>query len=509
MARRARLAGALIALGAVLLPAGTAQARPGDARFIFGPVSQTSILGLAVSPADGSIVVAGASEEFPPGHPADNRGWVLAFRSDGERDRGFSADGVAELQGDGSQIADAVVQPGGHVLVAVGTSVQRLTPSGAADPTFGTANFVQLFAGTPSTLTTADLAQSNGGFVAVGLRRGERAVFVERYLANGTPDPGFGSGGRATFDAGAPVTSLPHVVPQPSGALLLSMMVDVTGDPRLLRLTPGGALDDSFGPGGATPRGFARLGLPPRVPGTLQGGGAPAVLPNGRIRVPLTYRRTPESARRIALLGLTRNGLVERRYGRRGFTLGPGGSHDGEGAGSALADRARGVVVAGDRGYEGMDEPTSHAVLRRFRARGAFDRSFGDGGTVRGTDFDPDNGLVQRLALVDADTVVGTQTVHGGRYPEPTISDVRLIDAAYDRRGPRINIRAGCRAVGIRATDPSGIARVVVRFDGRAARRTAHRRLRVRRPPDARRVSVRATDLAGNSSVRRRQLPRC
>lgn len=510
MTRRARLAVALIALGAVLLPAATAQARPGDSRFIFGPLSQTSILGLAVSPVDGSIVVAGTSEGFPPGHPAGTRGWVRAFRADGEADRGFGADGVAELQGDGSQIADTVVQPGGHILVAVGNSVQRLTPSGAADPTFGAAGSVALFAGTPPTLTTADLAaQPDGAFIAVGVERGEPAVVVERYLANGAPDPSFGTGGRMTVDAVAPVTSLPHVIPQPSGALLLSMMVDVTGDPRLVRLTPGGALDDSFGPGDATPRGFARLRLPSRVPGTLQGGGAPAVLPNGRIRVPLTYRRTPESARRIALLGLTRNGLVERRYGRRGFTLGPGGSHDGEGAGSALADRARGVVVAGDRGYEGMDEPTSHAVLRRFRARGAYDRSFGYDGTVRGTDFDPENGLVQRLVLVDADTIVGTQTVYGGRYPEPTVSDVRLIDASYDRRRPRIGIRAGCRAVRIRVTDPSGIARVVVRFDGRVARRTTSRRVRVNRPPDAQRVSVRATDLAGNSSSRRRQLPRC
>jgi hypothetical protein len=149
-------------------------------------------------------------------------------------------------------------------------------------------------------------------------------------------------------------------------------------------------------------------------------------------------------------------------------------------------------------------------VIRRFRRNGTPDRSFGPLGRARGAV--PGGGysvIEQRLALLDRDTLVAAEHTWDGKYGFWGPAAVRTLNAGYDRARPSISMHAGCRALQVTITDVSGLDRVVARADGRVIRRTSAKRFRVRLPAGTRRVGVRATDLAGNTSRVRTRLPRC
>ena len=83
------------------------------------------------------------------------------------------------------------------------------------------------------------------------------------------------------------------------------------------------------------------------------------------------------------------------------------------------------------------------------------------------------------------------QSWHGGT--------IHTLHAGYDRGDPKISLTAGCRSLAVSISDLSGMDEV----------RTALRSFRVRTRRGGSRVSVRATDLAENSSIGRVRLPRC
>jgi hypothetical protein len=149
-------------------------------------------------------------------------------------------------------------------------------------------------------------------------------------------------------------------------------------------------------------------------------------------------------------------------------------------------------------------------LVRRFRRNGTPDRSFGPRGAARGAV--PGGGyptIEQKLAFLDDDTLVVAEHNYDFKYGTWTAAGLRTLHAGYDRDDPLIALVAGCRSLRVRISDLSALDRVIVRADGRVIRRTSRKRLRVRLPKGTRRLSVRATDLAGNSSIRRLRLRGC
>jgi uncharacterized delta-60 repeat protein len=487
--------------------AGAATERPGTLELRFGFSASARIEGLDVGPG-GRIVVAGRYFGYPGNHL-----WVRAYRSDGSADSSFSGDGAADLADDNRNIAGTLVQPDGRVVVAYNSGfsyprVARLAADGTPDPTFGNGGTTEL----PFGHELTDIAlQPDGRLIVAGVANSSVAnddIFVGRYLPDGSPDPGFGSNGFTILPAGTS-GARPAVAVQPGGGLVITL--ERSDGAAIVRLGGDGRLDTSFGAGGLAQVELGRPRLRARLLRRSTGPGPRAViLPGGRIRVPVTLDMPREKSHRIALVGLTQNGHPDRAFGSLGLALGPRAEPRGDSPETAVADQHRGIIVAGIHYGEDEFSFADGALTLRFRADGTFDRSFGRGGLVAGAL--PASGYAvfgQKLAFLDADTVVAAVHTFDGKYGFWGPAVLRMLQAGYDRDDPLISLVAGCRPLRVRISDLSALDRVIVRADGRVIRRTSRKRLRVRLPKGTRRLSVRATDLAGNSSIRKARLPQC
>ncbi len=157
--------------------------------------------GLAMArQANGRILVAGRSTAA---------GAVVArLRANGALDPDFDGDGRVTLPGGGSASA-VLVQPDRNIVVAGNASgsekmtVTRLTPNGSLDATFATGGTATIDFATLADLAAGAALQPDGKIVVAGYSQGTEDVAVARLNPNGSPDPTFGVGGKATVDFGA------------------------------------------------------------------------------------------------------------------------------------------------------------------------------------------------------------------------------------------------------------------------------------------------------------------
>jgi hypothetical protein len=276
------------------------------------------------------------------------------------------------------------------------------------------------------------------------------------------------------------------------------------------RISAEGRLDDSFGGGLLAPIELANSEFADDVVGV---GPAPLVLPDGRIRVPTQVELPIGPNYRLALVGLTANGHPDRRFGIHGLALAPLPTvATSEQSYAAVRDSSGSIIMAASawdpaEGPYGSDIP----ILRRFRRNGRIDRSFGSDGLVHDPSFQPDYDITkQTLAMLDKDTLIAADHNFESRGFAWGPARLRLLHAGHDRARPSISLRtSGCRSLAVRIRDLSRMDRVVVRAGRRVVRRTNRQRFRVRVRQGGRRITVRATDLAENSSSRRVRLPRC
>ena len=491
--------------------------RPGRLDATIATLQVNRIEAMDVAAAE-RIVTAGRSSGYPFNHP-----WIRAFLTTGGPDTSFGVNGMVPLEDDLRVVVETIVQPDGHVLVMQSGQpydrpqphlIRRLTPTGGPDVTFAGTGSILPDLGVPNSRLTDMALQPDGRLVVVGVGAESSTapvvLAVARYLPDGSPDPSFGSGGVSELPVGG-TYGLGAVTPQAGGALILTLVR--AGIPLIARLSPAGAVDPSFGGGGLAPVEYGRAGWADDV--RISAGRVPALVDSkGRIRLAMEFARPRDRGYRMGLVGLTANGHPDARFGLDGRALGPtpGLRVAGESAHTAVLDSRGGILVGGGLWEGGELAFDSHTVIRRFRADGSPDRSFGVRGAVRGPP--PNTGypvFLQELAFLDKDTLVVAETEYDGKYGAPASgsSTLRTFHAGYDERAPRISIGAhGCQ-VRVRVTDLSGLLRAVVRARGRVLRRTTHKRFRFRIPSDTKRISVRATDLAENVSTRRVRLPRC
>ncbi len=136
---------------------------------------------------------------------------AVRFNIDGTLDTGFGSNGVASvampetnsvatslaLQADGR----IVLGGWGHNGTNLDFQLARLLPNGAPDTSFGSGGTVANDFGGDNVLYGLALTAS-GKIVGVGQDGPDFAVV--QYLANGTPDAGFGSGGNSAIDVNGP-----------------------------------------------------------------------------------------------------------------------------------------------------------------------------------------------------------------------------------------------------------------------------------------------------------------
>ena len=508
-----RLALALV-VGAALLAvtaAASAAERPGflDKRiaYIFGE----KIHALATV-RDARILVAGGTQAY---HGVHNR--IRAFLPDGAPDPRFGADGTVDLDPETREIVAMKVQPDGQVLLGLRgpqAALMRLNADGTPDPTFGSGGTLEIdFPGATDLLSDLML-QPDGRVLVVGAPFEEvppqKLLHLRRYLPDGSPDQTFGANGEVELATANPDAHDAKLTRQPDGRIVLVLRSYRDLPVRIARLSADGQLDGSFGRGGLAAVEFGEPRRAKRARSSVGLDWHPLALPDGRIRIPVSFY-VPGKPYHMALVGLTANGHPDLRFGRRGLALGPQPElPGGESPEMVIRDRSGGLVVAGSLWSGAELTGDEVGLVRRFRRNGTPDRSFGPRGAARGAV--PGGGystIEQKLAFLDDDTLVVAEHSYDFKYGTWTAAALRTLHAGYDRGDPSISLVAGCRAVRVRVTDLSALDGVVVRADGRVVRRTSRKRFRLRVPHATRRVSVRATDLARNSSTRRLRLPRC
>src|SRR5581483_3966625 len=196
--------------------------------------------------ADGKLVVAGES----------GSDWItLRYDAGGSLDPGFGSGGLARQTfagaAFGTHVEDLAIQPDGKILldgvvcsVSCDWALARYNPDGTLDAGFGSGGVVETSVG--GAHTNAVRLQTDGKIVVAG----EGDAPLGRYNADGTLDSSFGSGGIASTPALAG-TFLTGVVIQPDGKIVgLGWRRTDRDRIVLVRYTPSGVLDPTFGSGG-------------------------------------------------------------------------------------------------------------------------------------------------------------------------------------------------------------------------------------------------------------------
>jgi len=237
-----------------------------DPTFSAGPVvvtplgTSTSYFLDVVQQADGTLVAAGLAKDAG----GDYDGALVRYLADGSLDASFGAGGIVRtpLGSAGGAFTDVLVDPDGKLVTAgsaVGVVVHglvaRYLADGSLDATFGSGG-----------LATTDLGdvgfnalarQADGGLVAAGVAIvGPTENFVvARFDADGTLDATFGSGGIVVTPIGALRDFATGVVVQPDGKIVvagstLSAGASMPSRVAVVRYLADGTLDATFGLGG-------------------------------------------------------------------------------------------------------------------------------------------------------------------------------------------------------------------------------------------------------------------
>jgi uncharacterized delta-60 repeat protein len=384
-------------LSAVVILLGLAGAQPalagpyspdpafGGHGFVFGPgLSWEDVVAMA----DGRVLAVGYAG--PP------QGIALArFQADGSLDTTFDGDGMVEtfLSPFYSSAVAVALQGDGKIVVA-GTAafafdanivVVRYLADGTLDAGFGTGGIVTTELGNqefPSDL----VIQPDGKIVVVGGDAGERMV-VLRYLADGTPDSSFGGDGNVTLAIATAAVALGAAL-QPDGRIVV---VGWQREPfigyrvAVLRLLPDGSLDPAFGVGGVVP-----------TDDTPSLATAVALLPDGRIYVGGVTGSAPSSWLVIRCLA---DGSLDGTFGAGGIVTTP---MPGNGLLQDIALQPDGrLVAAGESRY---DLGYLLAVIR-YLPDGTLDPSLGTVTTLAGTDPDVTQGFDAVAIAADGDIV--------------------------------------------------------------------------------------------------------
>ena len=166
--------------------------------------------------ANGKVIVVGHYH----GNTGPETMAVARYLPDGAPDPAFSGDGRQTIA-PGATARALAQQPDGRILLA-GTlgddfAIAALTPGGAPDTSFGVGGVATVDFHVAATARSI-VVQPDGGLVVAGGAGGHMAV--ARLDRGGSLDPGFGSGGLATVDFGAP-SGAEDVAVQDDGTIVL------------------------------------------------------------------------------------------------------------------------------------------------------------------------------------------------------------------------------------------------------------------------------------------------
>ena len=241
---------------------------------------------------------------------------------------------------------------------------RRLLAAGDLDSTFGTGGkTTATYAGSADDGAEAIAVLANGRIVGGGDSSTieDGAAILARYLADGTPDPAFGTGGKVRHDSLKFGGMLDLLVNPADGTMLgLNASAASAVAPVLQRFAADGALDPTWiGPG---------LNVPGRPVQAIR-------MDDGRIVLCTT----------TTLARLNSNGTLDGSFGSGGkVTFPPATSPNymSVPANGIAVDAAGNVFVAGEQ-YFAVTTGARRATVRKYTSTGVLDGTFGSGGTAQ------------------------------------------------------------------------------------------------------------------------------
>lgn len=394
--RRPRTATPLLSVlvaAAVVFGVASARAEPGalDRTFGSGGIVTTGTAtqdenanAVAVQP-NGKIVAAGARSAR--GDDATVAMLLARYNRGGSLDAGFGSRGT--VTGPSDSIATAIaVQPDGKIVAAGLTrraggeiAVARYVARGSLDASFGSggSTTIGLGLGAANAVTVAvarALAlQPDGKIVVAGYSyEGNRARFtLARLNPDGSLDATFGTAGRVTTEIGDFAAAYALVL-QPDGRLVAagSSSTGARTEFALARYNRDGSLDSSFGTGG-----IVTTPIGPRSDNAY----SVAVQPDGKIVAAGESERGADSSRYdFALARYHANGSLDLEFGTGGKAT---AGFDTESYGYALVVQPNGKIVLAGPSYRPDDADHRAFALARFNRNGTLDTGFATGGKVR------------------------------------------------------------------------------------------------------------------------------
>ncbi|MCF7734399.1 MAG: choice-of-anchor D domain-containing protein, partial [Akkermansiaceae bacterium] len=269
-----------------------------------------------------------------------------------------------------------VVQADGRILVAgytqVGTpedfALARYRSDGTLDPTFGTGGKVTTAVGTFKDFARCMALQSDGRILVAGeVSNGSASDFgIVRYLANGTLDPSFGTGGIASVSIAAGNDFPKGLFARSDGKIVVAGAAST--DFGVARLNTDGTLDTSFGTAGTVMTDFGT--------GTTDYAETALMQSDGRIIVAGRVS-TATHGYDFGLVRYQADGALDASFGTGGKVSTTVGGGNAEDICFSLTQQSDGrIIAAGDSLWGGG----STFEVVRYLANGSLDPSFGSGG---------------------------------------------------------------------------------------------------------------------------------
>ena len=347
-----------------VLPAGLTLSGPG---MLTGTPSSVvnSNFTVRVAGADGRASTLGCSltvsDELNPGDP----------------DPSFGGDGkVTTAVGTGNDSAQAVaVQADGKVVVAgfaqIGGvedfAVIRYLTDGSLDPAFGTGGIVTTAVGTFRDYGRCVALQGDGRILVAGeVSNGGAYDFgVVRYLANGTLDPSFGTGGIVSVSLASNNDYPKGIFVRGDGKIVVAGAADINFG--VVRLNANGSLDSTFGTTGKVVTDFGTNTFDYAEAALMQGDGK--IIVAGRVS-------TATRGYDFGLIRYQENGALDTTFGTGGKVATPVGGGTMEDICYDLAEQDDGRIIAVGDSVSG----SSMIAVVRYLANGSLDTSFATAG---------------------------------------------------------------------------------------------------------------------------------
>jgi len=343
---------------------------------------------------------------------------VQAQTRSGTLDTSFGIGGkvTTDFAGGGDGIGGIAVQPDGRLVAAGAATIDgqadfalaRYNGNGTLDTSFGKSGRVTTdFGGIYESAHAVALQWDGRIVVAGGSVVGYYDNFaLARYLADGTLDTSFGTGGKVITSFGEVSAEASALAVQADGKIVAAGYANIDGgeDFALVRYNPNGTLDTSFGSGGkvVTEFGLLQQGY------SYAFGYSLALQPDGKIVVAGVAYMGP--GRDFALARYNANGTLDTSFGTGGKVMSDFSRDD---AAFAVAIGPDGKIVIA--GMSDVSRGFGFALVR-YTTTGTLDASFGTGGKVT-TDFGIveqgfSNAMVASLAIQPDGRMVATGRVY-------------------------------------------------------------------------------------------------